>query len=288
MQRCFTPNPMKPGMDLTKVAWVLALAVSSALAPSAAEAETEPITISLGGVEVGLNVSRFVIIVDDIGSVTGTYDDGDLLVLSDRLTHFEDFARALVHQAGISALAVALNEAPLDGSIRLLGSRLTFGTFDTLGTDSAGDAGATARTINGNSLATTVLGAIINTDLTQTVADSVDTQFAAQYDSSLAIPLKLHGLAATPSNDVVSALGSASLVSAAVNTGELNGSIALAATAPAPWFLAAQDQPAIDVSNLDAASTVIGAMNSITAAANAVTRNVTLHTAVQIVGGGAR
>lgn len=276
---------MKPGMDFHKVVLVFALTVSSAIAPVAARAEPESITINLSGVDVGLNVSRFVIVVDDVGSVTGTYDSGDLLVVGTRLTRFEDIASALARQAEISALAVSLNEASLDGSIRLLGSRLSFGALGSLGTDGAGDA-ATARTINGNSLATTVLGASINTDLSQTLADNVDTAFAAQYDRTVMTPLALHGMTAAQGEQVVSGLGTVALVSAAVNTGELAGNIALTATPPLPWFLSTQIQPAIDVSNLDAATTVIGAMNSITAAANTVTRDLSLRTAVHIVGAG--
>lgn len=209
------------------------------------------------------------------------------LQLDSKFTSFSDIAAALGEGANVTALAASLNEVTLNGSIVIDGATISFSAIENVNatanatSSNIESATATARAINGNSLATTVIGAMGTTDLENRISDAVATDFAAQTDSVgvLAIEDLTGGLGA---GSVVSGLGDLAMVSASVNTGELVGNIAITATNSTPtWFLNDQVVASVNLTNLDAATTVIGAMNT-TNAINEVMRDVSLKTAVQV------
>lgn len=219
------------------------------------------------------------------GDVTGV----ELIGLG---TTFSDIAAALPTSANVSVLAASLNEVNLDGSIVIDGATISFSAIENVNatanatSSNVESATATARAINGNSLATTVIGAMGTTDLENRISDAVATDFAAQTDSlsvtaTTDLTGGLTGVSAEAAN-VVSGLGDLAMVSASVNVGELAGNIAITATNSTPtWFLNDQVVASVNLTNLDAATTVIGAMNT-TNAINEVMRDVSLKTAVQV------
>lgn len=239
------------------------------------------------------------------GSVTGV----EIIGLG---TTFADIADAVSNTANLSVLAASLNERNLDGSIVIDGATVSFSAIENVAatanatSSNVENATATARAINGNSLATTVIGAMGTTDLENRISDKVTTDFAAQATGVLAAGL---GAAVTAPTDltggltsvveetlnagvvtdidttagnVISGLGELAMVSASVNAGELAGNIAITATNGTPtWFLNEQVVASVNLTNLDAATTVIGAMNT-TTAINEVMRDINLKTAVQV------
>lgn len=221
----------------------------------------------------------------EAGEVTGV----ELIGLG---TTFSDIAAALPTAANVSVLAASLNEVNLDGSIVIDGATISFSAIENVNatanatSSNVESATATARAINGNSLATTVIGAMGTTDLENRISDAVATDFAAQTDglsvtATTDLTGGLTGVGAEAAN-VVSGLGDLAMVSASVNTGELAGNIAITATNSTPtWFLNDQVVASVNLTNLDAATTVIGAMNT-TNAINEVMRDVSLKTAVQV------
>lgn len=216
------------------------------------------------------------------------------LEFSSRFTSFSDIAAALPSAANVSALAASLNEVNLDGSIVIDGDTVSFGAIENVTatanatSSNIESATATARAINGNSLATTVIGAMGTVDLENRVSDAASTDFAAQViDAAAASVGSLTGLdagAADSADNVSLALGDIGMVSASVNAGELAGNIAITASNITPtWFLNEATVASVNLTNLDAATTVIGAMNT-TNAVNEVMRDVSLKTAVQVIG----
>lgn len=186
--------------------------------------------------------------------------------------------------ANIAAIAASINEVALDGSITIEGATVSFSAIDSVtanATASAENSTASARAINGNSLATTVIGAMGTMDFENRVSDAVATDFAAQSIDSTLASLAYVGAEST---DIVSGLGNVAMISASVNQGELAGHISIKAVNDTPtWFLSEQTIAAVNLTNLDAATTVIGAMNT-TNAINEVMRDVSLKTAVQVIG----
>lgn len=239
------------------------------------------------------------------------------LEFSSRFTSFSDIAAALPSAANVSALAASLNEVTLDGSIVIDGATVSFGAIDavtasaTATASNVENATATARAINGNSLATTVIGAMGTVDFENRISDKFTTDFAAQsidgngavanltggaVNSTITESMKQVNIDAdadlenvldktvTELSGGVSDLGDLGMVSASVNTGELLGNIKIVASNETPtWFLSEQAVASVSLTNLDAATTVIGAMNT-TNAVNEVMRDVSLKTAVQVIG----
>lgn len=254
----------------------------------------------------------------EAGSVVGTLNDlGTTLTFGSRFTTFSDIADALPSAANVSALAASLNEVTLDGSIVIDGATVSFGAIDavtasaTATASNVENATATARAINGNSLATTVIGAMGTVDFENRISDKFTTDFAAQsidgngavanltggaVNSTITESMKQVNIDAdadlenvldktvTELSGGVSDLGDLGMVSASVNTGELLGNIKIVASNETPtWFLSEQAVASVSLTNLDAATTVIGAMNT-TNAVNEVMRDVSLKTAVQVIG----
>lgn len=248
---------------------LLVLCLTASGPASSGGAAVDPITINLAGVSTGLTISRFVLMADEAGRVTGGFDS------------------VLNQYSAIRAAILSLNDAALDGSISILGRKILFGAIESLSTDASSQgesAIASARIINGNSLATTVLGALINVDMAQQANDTYSANLAAQLVSHDALQSSVSSLGMADTEARVSGLGTVALVSAAVNSGELMGNIALNASPPPKWFLTEHIEPSLHLANFDAATTVIGAMNSITAAANDVRRHVDLRTTIQVIG----
>lgn len=236
-----------------------------------------------------VNTTDFAAVVTDttVSSVTTT--TVDLIGLN---TRFSDIANALSENANVSVLAASLNEVNLDGSIVIDGATISFSAIENVNatanatSSNVESATATARAINGNSLATTVIGAMGTTDLENRISDAVATDFAAQTDSVgvTTIADLTGGLASTDPSNVISGLGELAMVSASVNTGVLEGNISIIADNSTPtWFLNENVVASVNLTNLDAATTVIGAMNT-TNAINEVMRDVSLKTAVQVTG----
>lgn len=254
------------------------------------------VTINLGDLSQNVSVDPARIGANIIQVTPADTSDPDNIVpavygleLSSRFTSFSDIVSGLGNPAAnVTALAASLNEVALDGSIEITGDTISFSAIENV-TASANatssnieSATATARAINGNSLATTVIGAMGTADFENRVSDMVATDFAAQAINSEALDSLAY--IGTESDAIVSGLGNIGMVSASVNTGELMGNIEIIASNTTPtWFLNEATVASVSLTNLDAATTVIGAMNT-TNAVNEVMRNVNLKTAVQVIG----
>lgn len=293
-------------MNFKKTAVALAAGM---MLSGGAMADPPPITINLSGIPLGVDASRLAITASDL--------DGDKVIdmtelqLGNRFTSFGDIVSGLVNpEANVTALAASLNEVTLDGSIVIDGATVSFGAIQNVTASASAtssnveDATASARAINGNSLATTVIGSMgtvgnEENPFVNRVSDKFTTDFAAQTIEATAGVADLTGgvlnstftdpadpLAAdiTEVTGGLSALGGVGMVSASVNTGELLGNIKIVASNETPtWFLSEQAVASVSLTNLDAATTVIGAMNT-TNAINEVMRDVNLKTAVQVIG----
>jgi len=211
------------------------------------------------------------------------------------LTDFSSIAAALDNtSANISALATSFNDVALDGSISVTGATIGFSAIEnvtataTATSSNIENATATASAINGNKLSTTVIGAMATVDLENSVSDKLATDFAAQAIDAAGLATNLTGLnvdnGTTPAvDDLTLNLGAVEMVSASVNTGALSGNIEIAASNLTPtWFLNEATVASVNLTNLEAATTVIGAMNT-TTAVNEVMRDLNLKTAVQVV-----
>lgn len=211
------------------------------------------------------------------------------------LTDFSSIAAALDNtSANISALASSFNDVALDGSISVTGATIGFSAIEnvtataTATSSNIENATATASAINGNKLSTTVIGAMATVDLENRVSDKLATDFAAQAIDAATLASNLTGLnvdnGTTPAvDDLTLNLGAVEMVSASVNTGALSGNIEIAASNLTPtWFLNEATVASVNLTNLEAATTVIGAMNT-TTAVNEVMRDLNLKTALQVV-----
>lgn len=194
--------------------------------------------------------------------------------------------------ANVSAIAASVNEQFLYGAITIEGATLSLGAIDNVSATANATssnieaATASAKAINGNSLATTVIGVMNTADLENRVNDMVKTDFAgqetAEVDPAAAFTSDLDDLDRLTTG-IVEGLGSSELVSVASNAGGIAGNIALVASNSTPqWFLNTDPLVAsVNLTNLEASTTVIGAMNT-TNAVSEVMRTLELKTAVQI------
>ncbi|CAM5447491.1 hypothetical protein TMEC54S_03333 [Thauera mechernichensis] len=211
---------------------------------------------------------------------------------------FSDIAATLTRQASgtgvvspnVSALAASINEAGVYGAITIEGATISFSAVEDVNatataTSSNIDAAtASAKAINGNSLLTTVIGVMNTADLENKVTDKLTTDFAAQ---GIELGVSADGFADLAAlGDVTAQLGTVEMVSASVNAGNIAGNIAIVASNNTPtWFLSEAAVASVNLTNLEASTTVIGAMNTTTAMSE-VMRDVNLKTAVQVVNGG--
>jgi len=204
-------------------------------------------------------------------------------------TTFADIAAAVSSTANVSALAASFNEAGLYGAITIEGATISFSAIENVtasanATSSNVEAAtASATAINGNSLSTTVIGAMNTAELENKVHDLLSTDFAAQeiFDPAGAQTADLTDLAGLGA--LTAELGDVSLASASVNAGAIAGNIAIVASNSTPtWFLNEATVASVNLTNLEAATTVIGAMNT-TNALSEVVRDVNLKTAIQVV-----
>lgn len=268
-------------MNFKKTAVALAMGM---MLSGGAMAQTTIVVPAISSSELAAKVSVTAITNDD-EEITG-FEVGSVEIIG-LPTTFADIAAALPSSANVSALAASLNEVRLDGSITIDGATISFSAIENVTatanatSSNIESATATARAINGNSLATTVIGAMGTMDFQNRISDTVATDFAAQsIDSDGLDSLAYIG---DESSAIVSALGDIGMVSASVNAGELVGNIAITASNLTPtWFLNETTVASVNLTNLDAATTVIGAMNT-TNAINEVMRDVSLKTAVQVI-----
>ncbi|CAM5302879.1 hypothetical protein [Thauera mechernichensis] len=189
----------------------------------------------------------------------------------------------------VSALAASINEAAVYGAITIEGATISFSAIESVNASANATssnieaATASAKAINGNSLLTTVIGVMNTADLENRVKDSLSTDFAAQ---GIELGVAADGFADLAAlGDVTTQLGTAEMVSASVNAGNIAGNIAIVASNNTPtWFLSEAAVASVNLTNLEASTTVIGAMNT-TNAISEVMRDVNLKTAVQVVNG---
>ncbi|WP_288022624.1 hypothetical protein [Thauera sp.] len=193
----------------------------------------------------------------------------------------------------VSALAASINEAAVYGAITIEGATISFSAVENVNATATATssnieaATASAKAINGNSLSTTVIGVMNTADLENRVKDSLTTDFAAQGIElgafSTSSGSDFSDLAAIGSLNPE--LGNVEMVSASVNAGNIAGNIAIVASNNTPtWFLSEAAVASVNLTNLEASTTVIGAMNT-TNAISEVMRDVNLKTAVQVVNG---
>ncbi|ENO82272.1 hypothetical protein B447_04442 [Thauera sp. 27] len=209
-------------------------------------------------------------------------------------TSFSDIAAAISGVSGgpnVSALAASINEAGVYGAITIEGATISFSAIENVNatanatSSNIESATATAKAINGNSLSTTVIGVMNTADLENRVKDNLTTDFAAQ-------GIELGGFSSggdfsdlAALGDVTTQLGGVEMVSASVNAGNIAGNIAIVASNNTPtWFLSEAAVASVNLTNLEASTTVIGAMNT-TNAISEVMRDVNLKTAIQVVNG---
>lgn len=191
----------------------------------------------------------------------------------------------------VSALAASINEAGVYGAITIEGATISFSAVENVNATATATssnieaATASAKAINGNSLSTTVIGVMNTADLENRVKDSLTTDFAAQ-------GIELGAFSSSGGSDFSDLaaigslnpeLGNVEMVSASVNAGNIAGNIAIVASNNTPtWFLSEAAVASVNLTNLEASTTVIGAMNT-TNAISEVMRDVNLKTAIQVV-----
>lgn len=233
--------------------------------------------------------------VPDSNAVVKTVEGTPNVTTIEGITDFSSIAAALDNTtANITALAASFNDVALDGSISVTGATIGFSAIDSVSatanatSSNVEAATANATAINGNKLGTTVIGAMGTVDLENKVTDKLATDFAAQAIDASSLASNLTGLnvdSGSPAvaDDLTLDLGAIEMVSASVNTGALAGNIEIAASNLTPtWFLNEATVASVDLTNLEATTTVIGAMNT-TTAVNEVMRDLNLKTAIQVV-----
>lgn len=231
--------------------------------------------------------------VPDSNAVVKTVEGTPNVTTIEGITDFSSIAAALDNTtANITALAASFNDVALDGSISVTGATIGFSAIDSVSatanatSSNVEAATANATAINGNKLGTTVIGAMGTVDLENKVTDKLATDFAAQAIDASSLASNLTGLnvdSGSVADDLTLDLGAIEMVSASVNTGALAGNIEIAASNLTPtWFLNEATVASVDLTNLEATTTVIGAMNT-TTAVNEVMRDLNLKTAIQVV-----